>query len=137
MADKAGDDWPERARVACVALVAESREGSPSLGVRLLKDLREIFKGNDQLPTRKIISLLCKDEEGPWHSLHGKPLDARKLANMLKPYNINSRDMRIDNRTVKGYLRADLADVWRRYLPSDLPRHPRQDTEINEKRSDD
>ena len=31
VADKAGAGWPERARTACVALVAESQESSPAL----------------------------------------------------------------------------------------------------------
>ncbi len=40
VADAAGGDWPERARVAAVADVASYRDRAPSLGVRLLIDLR-------------------------------------------------------------------------------------------------
>src|SRR5262249_55184263 len=40
VADMAGGDWPERARAAAVALVAVGKEAEPSLGVRLLGDLR-------------------------------------------------------------------------------------------------
>ena len=43
VADAAGGDWPERARVAAVALVALSKESTPSLGIRLLADLRDVF----------------------------------------------------------------------------------------------
>ena len=45
VADKAGGEWPDRARVACIALVAELRDGTPGLGVRLLTDLKGIFGG--------------------------------------------------------------------------------------------
>src|SRR5262245_51822986 len=43
IADMVGGDWPAHARAAAIALVAESKERDPSLGVRLLADLKEIF----------------------------------------------------------------------------------------------
>jgi Protein of unknown function (DUF3631) len=43
IADAVGGDWPPRARVAAVTLVAASKEIEPSLGIRLLADLRTIF----------------------------------------------------------------------------------------------
>ena len=43
IADAAGGDWPARARAAAVALVAESKASSPSLGIRLLADIRTVF----------------------------------------------------------------------------------------------
>lgn len=51
VADLAGGEWPERARVAAVTLVTESMAGQPSLGVQLLRDLRAIFAGHDRLTT--------------------------------------------------------------------------------------
>ena len=49
--DAAGGNWPERARVAAVALVADSKAASPSLGIRLLADLREVFGDNEAMST--------------------------------------------------------------------------------------
>ena len=43
VADAVGGSWPERARVAAVALVADAMGGQPSLGVRLLTDLKVVF----------------------------------------------------------------------------------------------
>ena len=40
VADLAGGAWPARARAAAVALVAEAKDTEPSMGVRLLADLR-------------------------------------------------------------------------------------------------
>src|SRR6476646_10646782 len=43
IADAAGGAWPKSAREAAVALIAAGREEEPSLGIRLLGDLRTVF----------------------------------------------------------------------------------------------
>ena len=95
VADKAGGEWPKRARVACVALVAELRDGVPSLGIKLLTDLKVIFDGHDHKPTHDILRALYAIEESPWSELRGKPLTPRGLANLLRPYNVKPRDVRV------------------------------------------
>jgi Protein of unknown function (DUF3631) len=52
VADAAGEQWPKRASVAAVALVADSKESTPSLGVRLLGDLHQVFGPADAMSTR-------------------------------------------------------------------------------------
>jgi hypothetical protein len=117
IADAAGGDWPEQSRAACVALVAESKDSTPSLGVRLLKDLRDVFKGAAHMPTFEILNALYDIEDAPWAELRGRPLDARGLAQLLKPYNVQPKTLRAGDKTVKGYEAADLWDAWERYLP--------------------
>jgi hypothetical protein len=116
VADKAGGEWPDRARVACVALVAESREGTPSLGVRLLKDLKQVFGTEDHLSTHTILLKLYELEEAPWAELRGKPLDPRGLASRLRVYKVKPKDVRIGDKSLKGYYAKDLWDSWERYL---------------------
>lgn len=116
VADAAGGSWPERARVAAVALVADSKRGTPSLGIKLLADLRSIFADDDHLATESILTQLHKIEESPWGDLRGKPLDARGLAKRLRPYEIKPTTIRILDSTPKGYRREDLHDAWARYL---------------------
>ena len=116
VADAAGGDWPKRARDAAEALVAQSKNSTPSLGVRLLTDLRPIFGANDKMTTDAILKALHAMDEAPWADIRGKPLDARGLANRLKPYGIASKQIRIGDATMKGYECADLADAWMRYL---------------------
>jgi hypothetical protein len=116
VADAAGGAWPGRARVAAVALVADSKGGSPSLGVRLLADLKEVFGTNDVMGTEEIIRALCGLDEAPWSDLRGKPIDARGIATRLKEYGIKSTTVRVCGRTPKGYCRVDLHDAWERYL---------------------
>src|SRR5688500_19910073 len=50
LADAAGGAWPKRARDAATAFVAASKESTPSVGIRLLADLRTIF--GDRKSTR-------------------------------------------------------------------------------------
>jgi hypothetical protein len=117
VADLAGGSWPETARKAAVALVADAKRGTPSLGVRLLADLRQVFAEADTMPTDTIIKGLCSLDEAPWGDLRGKPIDPRGLAARLRPYGITSKNIRVaGDFVVKGYARADLTDAWARYL---------------------
>jgi Protein of unknown function (DUF3631) len=120
IADLAGGDWPARARAAAVALVAAAREREPSLGVRLLADLRAVFEaaGNPaHMFTTAILTALHAIEESPWLDLKGKPLDDRALARRLRQYEVGSKKVRVGNATGRGYDRAELADQWSRYAP--------------------
>jgi hypothetical protein len=119
VADLAGGDWPTRARVAAVALVADSQAGAPSLGVLLLTDLRTVFAGHDKLPTETILSALHDLDESPWADLRGKPVDARWLSRQLSKYDVKPKVIRTDDSTPRGYEAADLADPWTRYLTTD------------------
>ena len=116
VADAAGEKWSARARVAAVALVALSKESSPSLGVLLLTDLKVIFRDDDQLPTETILQRLHDMEEAPWGDLRGKPLGARGLANYLRRYGIRSKSVRVGKFTPKGYTKESMFDAWERYL---------------------
>lgn len=119
VADAAGGDWPARARVAAVALVADSKESTPSLGIRLLTDLRQIFADQDAMSTEDILSTLLGLDEAPWGELvGGKPLNARGLARRLSEYGVKSKTVRIGTTTPRGYAREDLWDAWSRYLPA-------------------
>jgi len=116
VADRAGGEWPQRARVAAVALVALAKAGGLSLGVRLLSDLRSTFSDAVSLPTKEILSRLTTIEESPWSDLRGKALDERGLARLLKPYGVSSKNIRSGTGVVRGYSREDLHDPWIRYL---------------------
>jgi hypothetical protein len=117
LADIADDDWPKLARKAAVALVAAAREIEPSLNIRLLADLRVVFGAAEQLTTKELLADLHKLEDAPWGDLKGKPLSDNQLARRLRQYDVKPRVIRVGNSTPRGYMRADLHDVWRRYLP--------------------
>jgi hypothetical protein len=119
VADLAGGHWPATARAAALAIVAESRAHHPtSLGVRLLDDIRTVFRedGRELVPTTDLLSALNDIEAAPWAVIRkGNPLNAHSLAARLGRYGISpSRTM-----TIRGYHRADFADAWSRYLPAE------------------
>lgn len=116
VADAAGGDWPERARVAAVSLVSASKAGTPSLGIRLLSDLKTVFGFSDAISTKTIIETLTAIPEAPWGDLRGKPISDTGLADRLRGYGVKSRQIRIGDWSGKGYRREDLHDAWQRYL---------------------
>jgi hypothetical protein len=117
VADLVGGEWPERARKTAVTLVTVSREREPSLGVRLLADIKTVFGDESELPTATLLDGLRTLDEAPWADLKGKPLDDRSLAYRLKQYNIKSCRKWFGNKQARGYERSAFTDVWARYLP--------------------
>jgi hypothetical protein len=119
IADLAGGDWPNLARVAAVTLVTDAKAGTPSLGVKLLSDLRTVFAEADQMRTDTLLEKLCALDESPWGDMRGKPMDSRALARRLAKYDIKPKTIRTANGTAKGYTRESLHDAWQRYLPTE------------------
>lgn len=123
VADAAGGHWPKTARAACVELCRVALDRRVSLGVRLLADLRTIFGDADALHSESVLRRLHEGEEhgldadAPWAELHGKPLAARGLASLLRPYGVKPVKVKADGRSLQGYRREALWDAWQRYLP--------------------
>jgi hypothetical protein len=127
VADAVGGNWPNLARVSAVTLVTQLRErGDTSLGVRLLADLREVFRGAEHRPTEHLLTALHNLPEAPWGDLKGRQQDARQLAKLLREYDVKSKVIREPTGTIRGYERADLHDVWQRYLPTEPLCHLRE-----------
>lgn len=118
VADLARGDWPQRARAAAVSLVGVSKAKPPSLGVRLLADMRTAFGDADHKATAAILDALNAMEDAPWGDLRGKALDSRGLARLLARYEVRSCKLRLGATTANGYRRVDLHDAWQRYLPT-------------------
>ena len=123
LADLAGGNWPERARAAAVEIVKTEKDREPSLGIRLLADLRTVFGDRAQMSTTDILAGLMRIDEAPWADLKGKPLNDRGLSRRLRQYGVKSGNIRVDGGTalggiLKGYKATDLNEAWSRYLPS-------------------
>lgn len=115
VADAAGGDWPDRARKACRVLT-DAAEEDTTLGVRLLADLRTVFEDAEALHGATILDRLHRLDEAPWADWYGRPLNARDLAKMLKPFGVSSLDVKEGGVNKKGYRREHLYDAWNRYL---------------------
>jgi Protein of unknown function (DUF3631) len=118
IAELVSEEWTERARIAAVVLSGEQDVADETIGVRLLADLRAVFVANgDRLSTAALLQALKADEEAPWADWHGSGLSARRLADLLRPYGITSRSVRLeDGSTPKGYKLEQFADAFDRYL---------------------
>jgi hypothetical protein len=131
VADAAGGHWPRRAREAATAIVRRSKESTPSLGVRLLSDMRNVFgvfegiAGAEKLTTAAILFRLHQIDEAPWGDLRGSKLTDIGLAKRLSDYGIKPKPIRIGagpKDVARGYVRADFHEAWKRYLPSPGPK---------------
>lgn len=119
IADAAGGDWSVRARRAAMVLAA-GRDAIDSLGLMLLADLRAIFTEQtvERLKTETILRLLAQKEDRPWPDYRrGKAINARQLARLLEPFDIEPRQFKLPEGVQRGYAVADMADAWSRYLP--------------------
>jgi hypothetical protein len=119
VADLAGGDWPQRARLACTQLTNSASEADTdsTLAVRLLADLRTLFTKAAKLHTKTVLERLYAIEDAPWAA---RELTAHDLAKMLRTYEVQPKDVRETGTgpARKGYDRTDLADAFTRYLPS-------------------
>jgi putative DNA primase/helicase len=115
IADQCG--WGEEARWSAQLLcTVENRE---SLNIELLKDVRGFFAKQEQdtVSTDTLLEYLNGLEDRPWPtSCHERKMHARRLADMLQPFGIAPKSVRIGPRTPKGYERGWFEDVFNRYL---------------------
>jgi hypothetical protein len=117
IADLAGGTWPARARQAAQVLSAARAAADITMGERLLADLRAVFGNADTMHGEAILTELHKIEEAPWRDWYGRPLNARDLAGLLKPFDISPTDVKIDGRNKRGYRREFFHEQWTRLLP--------------------
>ncbi len=111
--DLAGGDWPDRARNAALEITNSGAQRDLTLGVQLLTDIRRIIDGHGKIASSHLVKALNEVEESPWG---GWPLDTRGLARRLKPYGVRPAQVRVGERTLKGYRAADFEDPFGRYL---------------------
>jgi hypothetical protein len=113
--DLAGEDWAVRSRSAADQVTNSGAQHDPTLGIQLLADIRNVVNGHDRISSTDLVGALNAVEESPWG---GWPLDSRGLARKLKPYGIKPSQIRVGERTMKGYRMTEFVDVWGRYLPT-------------------
>jgi hypothetical protein len=119
IAEFAGAEWATAARAAAIELAKQDAE--ESMGVRLLADIRDVFRGN-RMSSQELVRLLVAIEESPWGSWSrawGQSLTPQAFARLLRPYEIGPQPIWFGNDQRKGYHRAAFEDAWARYLPQD------------------
>jgi hypothetical protein len=85
-----------------------------SYSLTLLRDIRTVWpEALDKFETALLLERLKGLEESPWQD---HQLTARKLARMLKPFDVEPRNLQIEDRRPKGYHYSELKDAFDRYL---------------------
>lgn len=130
IAECAGPEWVQRATEAALKL-SGSNASNTSTGNDLLADIRQVLAREqvEKISTADLIYNLSEDREKRWATYnYGKMITPRQLANLLSPYGIKSKTVRIEGRTPKGYTASQFADAFARYLadPVEMPQ-PRND----------
>jgi Protein of unknown function (DUF3631)/Bifunctional DNA primase/polymerase, N-terminal len=129
IADLAGPGWAERARAAVKELFAARGDDERSIGRRLLADIRGVFDDPDRddpeddvkgqaITSGDLASALAAIEGAPWAEW-GKDngaISATRVARMLGRFGIRPRQHKIGGHKIRGYLRSDFEDAWRRQL---------------------
>jgi hypothetical protein len=126
LADLAGGDWPQKARVAAEALATGAQGRSP-IGAFFIDIYSAMaVADSDRISSRDLVDWLNGFTDRPWHELPGlrivncgqrKEVTELWLAQQLRPYGIRPKTIRIGDKTAKGYTEADLLDTFRRYVP--------------------
>jgi hypothetical protein len=120
----AGGDWPGRARAAAVVLSSDSDdEDEHHRGVVLIAAIRQVLAQADvdRISSIDLIRQLAQDDESLfadwWDEDRGKPDKgaARKLASLLRPFEIRSKKIRFEERALQGYEREQFEDAFARY----------------------
>ena len=120
IADSVGGNWPEIVRRAAVSLSATPEGFETSVRVQLLTDLKSTFqeKEAETLSSERLVLALGDMEDRPWPEWkRGKPITAKQLASLLKPFGVKPKQLWAAGKNERGYATGDFGDAFDRYLP--------------------
>jgi putative DNA primase/helicase len=115
IADACAGEWPKDAREAAQVL---SPDEDQEVGVMLLQDLRDLFnQAGENLKSTTIAARLANMEDRPWPEYsYGKPITPRQIANLLEPFKIKPKQVRLGHDRANGYTPEQFKHVFKAYL---------------------
>ena len=113
VADKAGGKWPTWSREAAVELSRDRDVVPDSLGRQLLVDCHRALGDRSKISTDELLRYLKSLPESPWLAID---LTAKRLSDLLRPYGIQSRQIRFGDSKKQGYRTESFFEAWRSYL---------------------
>lgn len=128
IASAAGGDWEERASRAAASLSGET-EDSQEIAIALLRDILRAFEdsGAAEMHSEDLLRSLVAMPESAWATWHhGRPMTAKALANLLRPFGIRSQQIKIESVNRNGYMRSQFIGEWDRYCVSSTESTPSQ-----------
>lgn len=113
VADLIGGEWPAKARKALAALQHSTADDD---AVRLLFDIKEVFTA-DAMHSVDLVNALVNRDSSPWaeFSRNGKPISAARVASMLREFNVQASQIKIDGLNRNGYRRSQFEPLFRAY----------------------
>jgi putative DNA primase/helicase len=125
VADRAGGEWPERARKAAVTLSGNGVVEDDSTGVMLLGDIKAIFEQRaldaetnphwNEILSKQLVEALAAMEGRPWPEWKGKPISSTAVARLLKAFGIKPGCVG-DRKKDSGYEVKQFEEAFTRYL---------------------
>ena len=119
IADLAGGEWPQKARAAALAL-SMTDEDAETIGVQLLGSIKGVFDSTkaDAIWTEDLLHHLHAMSEAPWgeYGRQRKPITARQLGALLKPFEIVAGQVWRAETNKRGYTQKQFSSAWGRYL---------------------
>jgi len=144
IAEVAGGEWPAKALSAARAVSANRAADDDEDRILVLTHIRhimadaEIMRDHpDQISTDDLLNALVARDDGPWAERWATDVAAAgvklkrpagALAELLKPFGIKPKQMRIRGQKVRGYERSKFEEAWTRYLEPE-PSHLSDDHE--------
>ena len=124
IANIAGGDWPRRAGEAFTKLTSTKDLDAQGVGTLLLTDIAAIFtaKNTDKIFSAQLCEDLAAIEGRPWAEWRRqrKPISVNQLATQLRRFSVSPHEIRIGEKTGRGYELGDFEDTFSRYL-ADTP----------------
>ncbi len=126
IADVAGGEWSRIAREAAIAVCAQSDSDDDDVRTLLLRDLRALFSSatyKTAFTSEEVVEYLLSLEDHPWPGFAGgKGFSKNNLARYLKPFGIQSVQMKTAGRNARAYRVEDFKEIFARYLESTATR---------------
>ncbi len=120
IADTVGGPWPERARESARLLSGIRDDDTQPARIQALIDIRDLFERSRPTGCRVPRS---SRRWRRWKSDPGQEWKARKADHatatgvLLRPFGVKPKQFKEDGDKTRGYLLADFADAFSRYIP--------------------
>lgn len=115
-----GDDWPDRILEASRLLSEASPRQNEAYSEMMIQDIKDIFDHSfvPKIGSLDLVNKLVALEHRPWSEWkNGRPITQRQLAELLAPFGIYPKSVRINNDQYRGYDLNDFLSSFESYLP--------------------
>lgn len=114
IAERVGDEWLEKVKEAYTHL---TKTDDDEAGTMLLHDIKNIFESCDRVHSDDLVNKLIAMDDRPWSEWkRGFPLTKNSISKLLKPYQIKTKQLKINGVNRHGYEKSSFDDAFKRYL---------------------